>query len=805
MGRGKIHEVAQSTVLLNGTQADQEMQKLTKDAEKFAQKKREAFEKNDMTAYNKWDKALKATNKSMKGLRQETNTVEAVLKNLNGVSLDELGKAVSKARKELNALKQSDPGYAKKAADVKKLADKHDELSGKMKKVNVIGGGLKATLQNMLPIISIAAALATFKQLVTNIINVRKEFERYQAVLENSLGSQQAARQELGMLAKFAAETPFALTELTGAYVKLVNQGFKPGQSELRKMGDLASSVGKGFDQLSEAVIDAQVGEMERLKEFGIRAKKDGDLITFTFKGVSTEVKNTSADIQKYILSLGELEGVSGSMAKISATLGGRISNLGDSWDMLMNTMGSKSSGVFVWVINRMTDFVNMITNASKSVSDLKLEVMDDMAKASMQNAIKEIDVMSKSLIRNGVEEKKAQKRAIELYEESMRNTITSTTALYESATGEEKVQLEKRLGLMAQELSAVQNYYTEVDRLEKIRQEADKKQQREQVSPIQRMTIIKDLQVNPTKTDPLSELQMMMDEQKLVLKQQYADGKTSQEQYNMDLENMEVAHLLTMLTLRKKLGMDTMDIENKLLDIRISNQKKAEAEQIASQERIMQAYGQFINTASNAIENYMAGNKDALKEGAISMINMALDMLKILTEMAIAGATIQSLTQPDSIATFGVSGLIRAGIIVGLIELAFGAVKGLVSSGLNNLYDGGYTSPGPWDKPQGVVHSNEFVANRYATNNPSVKPVLDIIDYAQQNGQISNLNLPAAVAASGSTQSMMSAGSSVSGNAELKRLMLKLEKYLTQPTKAYLVGNADYVREHEKITKKYS
>ena len=52
-----------------------------------------------------------------------------------------------------------------------------------------------------------------------------------------------------------ASKTPFAVVELTQAFVKLANQGFRPTTDELRKLGDLASSTGKQFDQLAEAII----------------------------------------------------------------------------------------------------------------------------------------------------------------------------------------------------------------------------------------------------------------------------------------------------------------------------------------------------------------------------------------------------------------------------------------------------------------------------------------------------------------------------------------------------------------------
>ena len=37
-------------------------------------------------------------------------------------------------------------------------------------------------------------------------------------------------------------------------------------------------------------------------------------------------------------------------------------------------------------------------------------------------------------------------------------------------------------------------------------------------------------------------------------------------------------------------------------------------------------------------------------------------------------------------------------------------------------------------------MHSNEFVANRFAVANPHIRPVLDLIDHAQRTNSIGNL-----------------------------------------------------------------
>ena len=244
-----------------------------------------------------------------------------------GINTDDFQKGMGKAKKQMTGFEKAGQGFAK-------------------------------TLRNtMLTAFSISA-VTSFGQ---SIIKVTGEFQRFSAVLTNTLGSSSAAQQSIKMIQEFASKTPFSVSQLTESFVKLANQGFKPTADEMTKLGDLASSTGKGFDQLTEAIIDAQTGEFERLKEFGIRAEKQGDKVTFAFKGVKTQTDFTADSIRQYILSLGDLEGVSGSMAAISETLEGKISNLGDSWDSLLNTIGSGNSGILNDTIEVLKSIVDEI------------------------------------------------------------------------------------------------------------------------------------------------------------------------------------------------------------------------------------------------------------------------------------------------------------------------------------------------------------------------------------------------------------------------------------------------------------
>lgn len=215
--------------------------------------------------------------------------------------------------------------YTIKLKDVNFLAGmKHaqDEADKTKNKVSGIGTAMKV-VGGIMAGVSVLA-------LGNSVVETLAKFEKFGAVLKTTLGSESEAKKAMQDITEFARTTPFEVDGLTDSFVRLANQGFVPTMSEMTKLGDLASSKGKEMNQLAEALIDAQVGEFERLKEFGIRASKAGENVTFTFKGQAKTMKLTDDAVKDYILSLGDLAGVSGSMAGISATTGGQLSNLSD-------------------------------------------------------------------------------------------------------------------------------------------------------------------------------------------------------------------------------------------------------------------------------------------------------------------------------------------------------------------------------------------------------------------------------------------------------------------------------------------
>jgi hypothetical protein len=224
------------------------------------------------------------------------------------------------------------------------------------------------------------------------VIATTAEFQRMEAVLTNTLGSKSAAQVAMQDIVEFASKTPFQVNELTDAFVKLANRGFKPTLAEMTSLGDLASSTGKSFDQLTEAALDAMTGEFERLKEFGIRASSEGDRVKFTFKGVTTEVQKTDAAIQNYLISLGQAEGVSGSMAAISETVGGQISNLQDNFTQLQLAIGSSSTGLISSVLQLSNLILSDLVTALNSVNTVAQAAGDNGLQAFGRQLLSFID-----------------------------------------------------------------------------------------------------------------------------------------------------------------------------------------------------------------------------------------------------------------------------------------------------------------------------------------------------------------------------------------------------------------------------
>lgn len=355
MGKKLSEDEIKYILSVESSKAQQEIYKLTKvtkELNKTNKERRslmrelESLGKKESDEYKRLDNEVKKSNETIQKNNKLIKELEKKL-DLTGLTMVQLRKKAKDLRAQLDqTVKSTHPEeYAELESELAKVTNRMEELrnTGKYAKQQLSSYDKAMVAAKKATKAFIAVEFVRYlKDIGMKAYETRKEYARFEATLRNATGSSKEAATAMKMLQELAKETPASVAEWNEAYIKLINRGIKPTSEELIAMGDIAMSQGKDIDQFIEALLDAMTGENERLKEFGITASKNGKTTAYTFKGVTTEVDNTDTAIKNYILSLGKLQGVQGSMATQMKELAGLESNLGDQIDSIYNKIGKK-------------------------------------------------------------------------------------------------------------------------------------------------------------------------------------------------------------------------------------------------------------------------------------------------------------------------------------------------------------------------------------------------------------------------------------------------------------------------------
>ncbi len=235
--------------------------------------------------------------------------------------------------------------------------------------------------------------------------------------------------------------------------------------------------------------------------------------------------------------------------------------------------------------------------------------------------------------------------------------------------------------------------------------------------------------------------------------------------------------------------------------ETKASNERITEKQQEEYKKRIAtyKNYGQQLGTLMG---NVISGQEDLLSAFTDTAIDMVFEVLEKVIEAeiikatatataSVASATAESFATPDSVLTFGASGAARAAVLTALIMGALAAakatLKGLVKGSKSSSSSSSSSSSkvtrstvtatgresggkidvrrrqdgrlfpdadydpsrrGFIDRPTVIVgdgpvgRSKEWVASNAAVSNPTVAPLLEYLDKAQQAGTIRTLDL---------------------------------------------------------------
>lgn len=234
--------------------------------------------------------------------------------------------------------------YYEVAMETRKLLDEAKRVEARLERLAAEGDKVSMSFSKIAAAVSAAIGAIAIDGLISKVVNTQRSFDVMYASLKTMTGGAQQASEAFERLRKFAAQTPFTLEQSVQGFTKLKALGLDPSERAMESFGNTASAMGKDLSQMIEAVADASTGEFERLKEFGIKAKQEGDKVSLTFQGVTTTIGNNAAEITEYLTKIGELN-FGGAMSERMKTLDGDISNLQDSLSALYLQVSQSGAG----------------------------------------------------------------------------------------------------------------------------------------------------------------------------------------------------------------------------------------------------------------------------------------------------------------------------------------------------------------------------------------------------------------------------------------------------------------------------
>ena len=210
-------------------------------------------------------------------------------------------------------------------------------------------------------------------------------------------------------------------------------------------------------------------------------------------------------------------------------------------------------------------------------------------------------------------------------------------------------------------------------------------------------------------------------------------------------------------------------EVAEEALNERMRIWKMEEEKRKELSDQILQATEVFGSAFGDMMEGIFNGEEGAFKDFMRSILNTMLDAVEKQVLAVYAG------TLAKEILSKSWAGIASAAGLLAVVTAAFETAKAAIKS----FDSGGFTGPGAWNEEKGVVHANEFVANRHATANPSVMPVLSLIDAAQKSGSVANLTSADIASVLPTTSMVTPAGGNRSqqGNRELLGMLAAANK----------------------------
>lgn len=231
-----------------------------------------------------------------------------------------------------------------------------NEITQEQLRGRAVTDDLTSSFNRLTPAVAAYFSFSTAKAFVSELVNVRGEFQKTEIALKTMLGSEEKANGLMSQAIELAAKTPFEFKDVSNGVKQLL--AFQVPAEEvidtLTRMGNIASGLGVPLDRLQ--LVFGQVrakgklmgDDLRQFTEAGVPmvaelAKKFGESESAIYEMVSAG-KIGFNDVKDVLWKMTNQGGMFFNlMEEQSKTVAGQVSNLQDAVTQMFNEMGKSS------------------------------------------------------------------------------------------------------------------------------------------------------------------------------------------------------------------------------------------------------------------------------------------------------------------------------------------------------------------------------------------------------------------------------------------------------------------------------
>ena len=250
-------------------------------------------------------------------------------------------------------------------------------VAGK-KAADVLGSAFK-----VLGGLGAGAALTGIYALSRGALDNVKAFEDLSAKISGVTGDLQSAEKVFWELNGLEDETTISTQKLADSLLYLNKYGISVTSKDIKALSALSLGLNKDLETVSSAIGKATQGRYNELKNLGFAVQDEGNKLSVTFKGVTTEIGKDAESIKNYLSSIGE--------SKFSDVLNNKLNTTEAALGRFKNAWGTLQTEIFRSDGTLGQLFQSILNTGTNMVNGLIQVFRLESVKKTLDSAVKRI------------------------------------------------------------------------------------------------------------------------------------------------------------------------------------------------------------------------------------------------------------------------------------------------------------------------------------------------------------------------------------------------------------------------------